>query len=88
MLGICFFNPAAPSPDIAPGWRGCSKVTGLRARGGIEVDIEWKDGELVDCELRADHDIPLLKVSYDGTTMDLSLKAGKPTKAFASKDVE
>jgi hypothetical protein len=30
----------------------------------------------------------LLKVRYDGTTMDLSLKAGKPTKAFATKDAE
>ncbi len=23
LLRICFFNPAAPSPRIAPGWRGC-----------------------------------------------------------------
>jgi hypothetical protein len=64
------------------------KVTGLVARGGVEVDIEWKDGELIDCELRSDHDTALLKVSYDGTTVGMSLKAGKPTKVFASKDAD
>jgi alpha-L-fucosidase 2 len=74
-------------PALPKNWPS-GKVTGLRARGGVELNIEWKDGELVDCELRADHDIPLLKVRYDGTTMDLSLKAGKPTKVFASKDAE
>ena len=26
LLGIRFFNPAAPSPRIAPGWRGCKFV--------------------------------------------------------------
>ena len=26
LLRICFFNPVAPSPRIAPGWRGCSYV--------------------------------------------------------------
>ena len=27
LLGICFFNPAAPSPRIAPGWRGCNRAS-------------------------------------------------------------
>ena len=74
-------------PALPKNWPS-GKVTGLRARGGIEVDIEWQDGELIDCQLRSDHDIDLLKVSYDGTTMGMSMKAGKPYKVFASKDVE
>ena len=74
-------------PALPEAWP-TGKVTGLRARGGIEVDIEWQDGELIDCQLRSDHDIDLIKVSYDGTTMGMSLKAGKPTKVFASKDAE
>ena len=33
LLGICFFNPAALPPRIAPGWRGCSDCyDGLLAR--------------------------------------------------------
>ena len=41
---ICFFNPAAPSPRIAPGWRGCSDIlftTGgeLRLPGTINETI-------------------------------------------------
>jgi alpha-L-fucosidase 2 len=74
-------------PALPKAWL-TGKVTGLVARGGVEVDIEWKDGELIDCELRSDHDTALLKVSYDGTTVGMSLKAGKPTKVFASKDAD
>ncbi len=43
--GKIFLLPALPSS-----WKN-GKVTGLKAMGNITVDIEWKDGEIVDYKL-------------------------------------
>ena len=50
------------------------KVTGLRARGGIGVDLEWKDGKLVRATLRADASEPVT-VRYAGREKRFSAKA-------------
>jgi len=67
--GFVHILPALPSA-LADG-----NVTGLRARGGFEVDIVWESGELVAATIRSQHGKPL-KVRYDGREIDLELEAG------------
>jgi alpha-L-fucosidase 2 len=61
--------PALPSalPD--------GKVTGLRARGGLEVDLTWRGGKLLRATLRASAARPV-RVLYAGRQVDLEAAAG------------
>lgn len=56
--------PREDSPPAGPAWEirllpalpdawPAGAVTGLRARGGFEVDIHWTDGELSTCSVRS-----------------------------------
>ena len=59
------------------------KVTGLRARGGFEVDIKWQDGKLVEAEIHSLHGTPCM-VRYGDRTADLKLQAGESGKVFSN----
>ena len=50
-------------------------VSGLRARGGLEVAISWKDGKLVKATLTARESKPV-KVRYAGKEVEFQAKAG------------
>ncbi len=62
--------PALP-PAFANG-----KVSGLRARGGLEVDIEWAGGKLRKATIRARQSKPV-KVRYAGKEIEIAAQAGK-----------
>ncbi len=51
-------------------------VSGLRARGGLEVAIAWRNGKLVKAVLKATESKPL-KVRYDGKEVEFNVKAGQ-----------
>jgi alpha-L-fucosidase 2 len=62
--------PALPSafPD--------GKVSGLRARGGLEVGITWQNGKLVKATFTA-RDAKSVKVRYAGREKEIQAKAGQ-----------
>jgi alpha-L-fucosidase 2 len=62
-------------PALPKAWPNGS-VKGLRARGGFELDIEWKDGMLVNvtvCSLAGG----TCRLRYGAATKDLSMAKGQ-----------
>ena len=55
-----------PAPPQA--WRR-GRVRGLRARGGIEVDLSWRNGRLTAAQIRNPHRNSALVVLPDGATV-------------------
>ncbi|MBN2137614.1 MAG: glycoside hydrolase family 95 protein [Sedimentisphaerales bacterium] len=62
-------------PALPTGWENGS-VTGLRARGGFEVDIRWKDGRLQAAAIRSRNTGPC-NVRYGNKTATVPISAGR-----------
>jgi alpha-L-fucosidase 2 len=61
-------------PALPKDWPD-GKVTGLRARGGFEVDIEWRQGRVVSADLRSLLGWPA-EVRYGSQTRHIGVKKG------------
>lgn len=62
-------------PALPAAWDH-GKVTGLRARGGFEVDIEWKEGKLVSSTVRSRNGNPC-QLRYGRTRKEAHIPRGE-----------
>ena len=67
--GVVALLPALPSA-----WRTGS-VTGLRARGGLELDLRWREGRLVEAGVTS-RSSDRVRLGYGGDTAELALRPG------------
>ncbi|HWY30790.1 MAG TPA: hypothetical protein VNX46_08560, partial [Candidatus Acidoferrum sp.] len=61
-------------PALPDAWKS-GKVSGLRARGGFQVDETWQNGKLISATIHSTTGEPC-SVSYGGKTIDLKIKQG------------
>ena len=63
-------------PALPQAWP-TGKVSGLRARGGCEVGIKWKDGKLASATIKNITGDGHIKVRYGSRVVELNLKKGE-----------
>jgi alpha-L-fucosidase 2 len=63
-------------PALPVAWPA-GKISGLRARGGYEVGVEWKDGKLASATVKNVSGDGSCKVRYGDKGVELSLKKGE-----------
>ena len=59
-------------PALPLNW-AAGKISGLKARGNIEVSLEWKEGKLLEARLKSQKDKTVF-VEYQGKTIEVQLK--------------
>lgn len=70
-------------PALPPHWAS-GAIEGLRARGGVTVDLEWKDNELKKVTLLSSRE-QWVNLEYQGREISRKLQPGQPLK-LAGKD--
>ena len=63
-------------PALPTDW-STGKISGLKARGNIEVSLEWKDGKLFGATLKS-HKSKAVFVDYSGKTIEVQLNQNQP----------
>lgn len=62
-------------PALPDQWRN-GKANGLKARGNIEIDMQWRDGKITSAILSSDTGASTI-VNYNGTSRKIKIPAGK-----------
>ncbi|MCC5804709.1 MAG: glycoside hydrolase family 88 protein [Opitutales bacterium] len=65
-------------PALPSAW-STGSVTGLRARGGFEIDMRWNDGELTEAVVRSTTD-EWGRLRYRDRVMDVQVEPGKKAR--------
>ncbi|TYP68982.1 glycoside hydrolase family 95 protein [Paenibacillus methanolicus] len=72
-------------PALPSAWKD-GKVTGLRARGGFIVDIEWREGKLAQARIESTHG-SACSIGYDGV-LSVLLPGGNSVKTSETFQTE
>lgn len=68
-------------PALPAAWPS-GTVKGLRARGGFEIDLAWRDAKLTSGQVRAVAEAATAHLRYGQSTRDVSLKKGQVYRFF------
>ena len=73
-------------PALPDAWKN-GKISGLRARGGFQMDVAWQNGKLTSATIRSDKGEPRV-VSYGGKTVELKIKRNKSVTLDGTLDLQ